>query len=68
MAEKGGGAGAEDDDDDDGLCAICMEKDTDVTLMPCRHEIVCGSCAAGIDACPICREVIVDRIWGVKEG
>jgi hypothetical protein len=37
-------------------CQVCREKPRDIILLPCRHFVVCNSCAAQLDRCPVCRE------------
>ena len=34
-------------------CAVCLQAKC-LLLFPCAHPI-CGSCAAGLSACPTCR-------------
>ena len=48
---KGGGSdGAAGSD-----CVVCLEGAKDTAVLPCKHLCVCGSCAAQLDACPVCR-------------
>ncbi len=46
----------------DNLCSICQVKPRCVLLSPCKHACVCQECSPQITKCPICREVIADRI------
>jgi archaellum component FlaC len=43
-------------------CAVCLDADVQVMLQPCKHLILCSSCAALEDMllCPVCRAVITD--------
>mmetsp|Transcript_20806 Transcript_20806/g.43465 ORF Transcript_20806/g.43465 Transcript_20806/m.43465 type:complete len:97 (+) Transcript_20806:72-362(+) len=46
------------------LCCVCMEKERQVLLMPCRHLCVCRGCSedARLLDCPICRSDISERM------
>ena len=48
---KGGGS----DDAAGNDCVVCLEGAKDTAVLPCKHLCVCGSCAAQLDACPVCR-------------
>lgn len=39
-------------------CTICMVNNRDLVLIPCGHIVVCSSCGAKINQCPICRKQI----------
>ena len=43
-----------DDAREEGLCVVCIETRAD-TVFLCGHMCVCELCAAGLQACPICR-------------
>eukprot|EP01060_Flectonema_neradi_P023363 TRINITY_DN3160_c2_g1_i1.p1 TRINITY_DN3160_c2_g1~~TRINITY_DN3160_c2_g1_i1.p1 ORF type:complete len:295 (+),score=30.62 TRINITY_DN3160_c2_g1_i1:75-959(+) len=43
-------------------CKICMEKETEVVLLPCKHQVLCQGCSYQVDQCPVCRAVIEDRL------
>ncbi|XP_059149225.1 E3 ubiquitin-protein ligase mind-bomb-like, partial [Physella acuta] len=43
-------------------CTICMDSEAVITFVPCGHLTCCGTCAAVIDNCPICRSPIERRI------
>ncbi|XP_059173143.1 E3 ubiquitin-protein ligase XIAP-like [Physella acuta] len=43
-------------------CKICMDSEAVITFVPCGHLTCCGTCAAVIDNCPICRSPIERRI------
>lgn len=37
-------------------CAVCMQQEADIVLMPCGHLCVCHRCAPRLQGlCPICR-------------
>ena len=43
------------------LCVICLDKEKEILLKPCRHFCVCFDCAIVSEECPICRKPIADR-------
>ncbi|XP_059173149.1 E3 ubiquitin-protein ligase MIB2-like [Physella acuta] len=43
-------------------CKICMDSEAVITFVPCGHLSCCGTCAAAITDCPICRSRIESRI------
>jgi len=43
------------------LCKICMEKEKNVLLLPCRHFICCSECVSSIATCPLCRAKITQK-------
>eukprot|EP00252_Welwitschia_mirabilis_P018869 TRINITY_DN4231_c0_g2_i1.p1 TRINITY_DN4231_c0_g2~~TRINITY_DN4231_c0_g2_i1.p1 ORF type:complete len:457 (+),score=61.35 TRINITY_DN4231_c0_g2_i1:450-1820(+) len=44
------------------LCRICFEGEIGIVLLPCRHRVLCGSCAERCKKCPICRVLIMERM------
>ena len=40
-------------------CKVCIEREIDVQLMPCRHLVVCSECGSRVTTCPLCRVAIV---------
>tara|TARA_B110001452_G_scaffold229694_2_gene205681 strand:+ start:629 stop:2131 length:1503 start_codon:yes stop_codon:yes gene_type:complete len=42
-------------------CCICLESQKDTMLGPCNHLCMCESCAAAVQACPVCRTRIRTR-------
>lgn len=42
-------------------CVICLDKEKDILLKPCRHFCVCSRCAPLLLECPVCRLPIEDR-------
>lgn len=46
------------------ICVICRENPKNVLLLGCRHLCVCSECGQrdDLDRCPLCREIIVERI------
>ena len=44
-------------------CAVCMEENPLVTLVPCGHRRICRTCAARVRGkCPICRAAFRDTL------
>ena len=43
-----------DEAQDRNECIVCMERPRAVLFMPCKHLLVCATCAAAADACPWC--------------
>ncbi|SPP79625.1 E3 ubiquitin-protein ligase SPL1 [Drosophila guanche] len=48
-----------------GACVVCMERRTNIVILPCRHLCLCTECSEQMlrytdlsSACPICRESI----------
>jgi hypothetical protein len=43
-------------------CTVCLERDRDTLLLPCRHLVACGPCAWQLKkrslVCPTCRQPI----------
>eukprot|EP00798_Chlamydomonas_sp_ICE-L_P009422 gene9422-biopygen2877 len=52
--------------DDSRLCIVCMERERDVCLQPCRHVSMCSPCCEEVLAkkreCPICRTKVVEHV------
>ncbi|XP_076912085.1 MND1-interacting protein 1-like [Bidens hawaiensis] len=51
----------------DRECIICLKDEVSVVFLPCAHQVVCASCNEeyankGKSTCPVCREVIDQRI------
>nr|XP_022293067.1 baculoviral IAP repeat-containing protein 2-like isoform X1 [Crassostrea virginica] len=44
------------------LCKVCLGKQVDTTFRPCGHLATCESCARQLDACPICRATIIEKV------
>ena len=36
-------------------CKVCFDAPVNVLLIPCKHLVVCETCAALIKTCPVCR-------------
>ena len=36
-------------------CKICLDRETDVVLLPCGHICCCKSCGHALRRCPLCR-------------
>jgi hypothetical protein len=44
-----------DGDADAALCVVCIDEPRTPRL-PCGHKTMCGTCAASVDRCPLCRD------------
>jgi len=44
------------------LCSICLNSQKSILIMPCKHICMCEPCSVGIDACPLCREKIEQKV------
>lgn len=47
---------------DEQACVICSEASKTILFMPCRHLCVCDACALLVEACPICRASIEEKV------
>ena len=47
---------------DGRLCVICLDADKSVMLQPCRHVVLCSSCAGRVHECPVCRVKVKSRV------
>ncbi|NXI47767.1 LRSM1 ligase, partial [Galbula dea] len=43
-------------------CVVCMELETQIVFLPCGHVCCCQSCCEQLQACPLCRKDIAQRI------
>ena len=50
----------QDDSDEENLCKVCFERDIDCVFLPCGHLASCQTCAAEVNRCIICRQVITE--------
>lgn len=53
------------------VCVVCLEAHVEVLLLPCRHAVMCGSCASdvrGNGRCPVCRGFIISTMHGEHSG
>ncbi|CEM11310.1 unnamed protein product [Vitrella brassicaformis CCMP3155] len=44
-----------------GLCVVCMERQSNAILFPCRHVNLCQDCCVRLHTCPVCRSHIAHR-------
>ena len=44
------------------LCLVCRSRPVTVVLLPCRHQVLCSSCALRVSSCPVDRKEIRDKI------
>jgi hypothetical protein len=46
----------------DRTCVVCLEREREVVLHPCRHYCLCIECSNSLSKCPICRRRIEDTV------
>ncbi|CAD8205181.1 unnamed protein product [Paramecium pentaurelia] len=46
----------------DNLCIICVEKERDCLILPCKHNATCLKCCKNLSVCPLCRVKILETI------
>ncbi|TNJ30694.1 Ankyrin repeat protein 2 [Giardia muris] len=52
-----------EDCDHESICSVCMSEPPDTVLLPCRHLVVCSTCAEQIGyRCPYCRNDIFEKL------
>ena len=54
-------------EEENRACVICQVRPKSVLLMPCRHLCICQECVnmsspALLQKCPLCRQVIIEKI------
>ena len=40
------------------VCVVCLDREREVVLDPCRHFCLCKQCSESLGKCPICRQHI----------
>lgn len=51
------------DSKNDATCVICMDNLANTVCLPCKHLALCGECSREeLDACPICRSSLTERM------
>ncbi|XP_023336476.1 E3 ubiquitin-protein ligase LRSAM1 isoform X2 [Eurytemora carolleeae] len=45
-----------------GECVVCMERKSEIIFLPCGHFCSCSNCEQSIDACPLCRNPVLQRV------
>jgi hypothetical protein len=43
-------------------CAVCLDQEKNTVFIPCGHFYTCSGCAKALQACPICRQAIKERV------
>eukprot|EP00669_Euglena_mutabilis_P010801 TRINITY_DN5509_c0_g1_i1.p2 TRINITY_DN5509_c0_g1~~TRINITY_DN5509_c0_g1_i1.p2 ORF type:complete len:148 (+),score=24.54 TRINITY_DN5509_c0_g1_i1:658-1101(+) len=43
-------------------CVVCLDRQRDCLLMPCRHLVVCQTCGDKLGDCPVCRTAVALKI------
>ncbi|CAD8104158.1 unnamed protein product [Paramecium sonneborni] len=46
----------------DNQCIICVEKERDCLILPCKHNATCLKCSKNLAVCPLCRVKIQETI------
>ena len=46
----------------DRTCVVCLEREREVVLDPCRHYCLCKQCSNSLTKCPICRKQIQKKV------
>eukprot|EP01062_Namystynia_karyoxenos_P023041 TRINITY_DN18868_c0_g1_i1.p1 TRINITY_DN18868_c0_g1~~TRINITY_DN18868_c0_g1_i1.p1 ORF type:complete len:284 (+),score=69.72 TRINITY_DN18868_c0_g1_i1:98-949(+) len=49
------------------LCKVCMDAESAVVLLPCKHQVLCAPCGRRVDRCPICMQDVADRFEPFQE-
>lgn len=44
------------------LCKICYSNIIEVLVVPCGHLVFCLQCSPSLDKCPLCRQVIWNKV------
>jgi len=44
------------------MCTVCYSKYANMALMPCGHSGICSTCGENAEKCPLCQEVVLDRV------
>lgn len=44
------------------LCIVCMDRNKETCLQPCRHKAMCETCSAAVTRCPVCRTPIEEVV------
>ncbi|XP_043213529.1 E3 ubiquitin-protein ligase LRSAM1-like [Amphibalanus amphitrite] len=43
-------------------CVVCMDHKTEVIFLNCGHLCVCRQCAGPLSSCPMCRQVVMQKL------
>lgn len=58
------------DEEESKLCVVCLDKSRDALVLPCKHTVMCVSCAVLVKnstgECPYCRAGI-DTVMSVQD-
>ena len=46
----------------DRTCVVCLDREREVVLDPCRHYCLCRECSNSLSKCPMCRRRIEDVV------
>eukprot|EP00928_Gymnodinium_smaydae_P026956 TRINITY_DN21000_c0_g1_i1.p1 TRINITY_DN21000_c0_g1~~TRINITY_DN21000_c0_g1_i1.p1 ORF type:complete len:395 (-),score=35.95 TRINITY_DN21000_c0_g1_i1:206-1336(-) len=39
-------------------CSVCLQKPSDIVLVPCGHICLCCECMDDVNSCPLCRSTV----------
>lgn len=42
----------------DFKCKVCLDKNSNVVFLGCRHLVTCVDCGYRLNTCPVCRQVV----------
>ncbi|XP_057836682.2 kinesin-like protein KIN-7E, chloroplastic isoform X2 [Cryptomeria japonica] len=54
------------DESNSSFCKVCFAAQTAAVVLPCRHLCLCKTCAVACTECPVCNNVITDRVITYK--
>lgn len=44
------------------ICGVCGQRQAQVTFIPCGHKVCCENCSFRVRSCPLCQQMIRERI------
>mmetsp|Transcript_17403 Transcript_17403/g.31744 ORF Transcript_17403/g.31744 Transcript_17403/m.31744 type:complete len:270 (-) Transcript_17403:487-1296(-) len=62
MLTQLGGVLNQDGNAEGKTCCVCMDKPSEVVLLPCKHLSMCAECSESVSRCPLCRVEICERL------
>lgn len=58
QAQEAGPTVQRSGNDDRTLCKICLDREVEVTFLPCGHLVCCAECSKHVQQCPVCRRIV----------
>ncbi|XP_053385329.1 baculoviral IAP repeat-containing protein 7-A-like [Mercenaria mercenaria] len=43
-------------------CMLCIDEEPDILILPCAHHRICHKCSENMTHCPVCNNIIEDKI------